>query len=23
MLQYSNLLNFNWTPKEMNRFLLT
>jgi len=22
MLQYSNLLNFNWTPKEMNRFLL-
>lgn len=23
MLQYSDLLNFNWTPKEMNRFLLT
>lgn len=23
MLQYSDLLNFNWTSKEMNRFLLT
>ncbi|MGE8550236.1 MAG: hypothetical protein ACN6NN_04930 [Acinetobacter calcoaceticus] len=23
MLQYSNLLNFNWTSKEMNRLLLT
>jgi len=22
MLQYSDLLNFNWTSKEMNRFLL-